>query len=195
MHSHDDSPQPELTGLPYQTDEVSLPALGKAGVVLVVFFFMNLALASLGYYVFVYRETVPVSHTFETTPRQPEANVPILQKDPVAEIRKFRADEYQVEHVYAHWKDGDGKEALRSPLDRALEIVKHNGLPVASHKVNPTAAQPGINSAGVAPTGIAPVGVAPATSSVSSPVLPNASIVNPPVTAPSQNPGSGVPVQ
>ena len=141
MHSHDEKPPyiPE-PGKKYETDEVTYPAIGKAGVALIVFFLMNLVLASGAYYVFVVRETVQPKHIFDATPKAQDANVPVLQKDPIADIHRFRADEYRVEHAYEHWTDGDGKKSLRIPVERALEIVKEKGLPAPKPAVVPAAA-------------------------------------------------------
>jgi hypothetical protein len=129
---HNDAEKPDGTKLPYATDEIEIPMLGKAGVALIVFFVMNLAIAAGAYYIFVVRETPPTQvSVFGSTPKIPDPNVPILQAHPEVEIHKFRADEYDAEHSYAHWKDGDNKESLRIPISRAMEIVKQHGLPKA----------------------------------------------------------------
>src|SRR5580658_5851159 len=129
MHKNDKTPQQTDTGLPYATDEITFPSLGKAAVLLIIFTIFSSVLAGGAYWLFVVHETVPPAHVLEATPTPPDPNVPILQKDPVAEIHKFRADEYDAERSYSHWKDGDGKNSLRIPISRAMEIVKAHGLP------------------------------------------------------------------
>ncbi len=157
MSSHEEKPQPDLTGVRYQTDEVTISTLVKSGIGLFIFFLMNVALASTGYYLFVYRETIPPSHIFTATPRKPEANVPVLQKDPVADIHTFRASEWESEHSYSHWKDAEGRDALRIPLDRAMEIVKQRGLTAAALKPQAAAADISkpVDGPAVAPAGSA----------------------------------------
>ncbi len=152
MHSHDEKPPyiPE-PGKRYETDEVTYSAIRKSGIALIVFFLFNLALASAGYYLFVVRETMHPEHIFDATPKPQDANVPILQKDPIADIHRFRADEYRVEHAYEHYSDGDGKKSLRIPVDRALEIVKEKGLPAAKPAVAPHS-EAQVRPAATAPT-------------------------------------------
>jgi hypothetical protein len=134
MHNDEKQPHGGPAGgkqKPYATDDTNLLQLTKAGVVLTIFFAVNFALASLAYYLFVVKETQqtpPAMHAFDVMPRAVDPNVPILQKDPQAEMHKFRADEYDAEHSYSHWKDGDGKQSLRIPISRAMEIVKEHGL-------------------------------------------------------------------
>lgn len=144
MHNHDEPTDPEQGGLPYANDEITIPALGKAAVILTVFFLMNVVLASAGYYLFVYRETAAPLRSTSAVVKEFDANVPVLQKEPEVDIHKFRADEYEVERSYAHWKDGDGKTSLRIPVSRAMEIIKQHGLPQAVKKVDTAGAQPAI---------------------------------------------------
>ncbi len=146
MLKKDESPNAPYSGMQYEVEDVQPPVLGKAAVSLIVFFLMNLVIAGGTYYMFVMRETLPPKSTAPAVPLVGEPNVPILQKDPVAEIHTFRANEYVVEHSYQHWKDGDNKVSLRIPISRAMQIIKENGLtkPVTStggvntpSKVNP----------------------------------------------------------
>lgn len=137
--------------LPYATDEIAIPMLAKVAVALALFALSNLALAGGAYYLFVTRETErPNPVLTEVTPKAPDPNIPILQKDPIAEIHKFRADEYDREHSYSHWVDGDGKQSLRIPISRAMEIIKSRG---------PSALLPAAGAAGTVNT--APVGSSP----------------------------------
>jgi hypothetical protein len=161
MHSHDEKPPyiPE-PGKRYETDEVTYPVIGKSAAALIGFFIANLALASLGYYLFVYRATVHPKHIFDATPKAQEANVPILQKDPIGDIHRFRAEEYRVEHAYEHWTDGDGKQSLRIPIERALAIVKEKGLPAPKQSAVQPVPAPGQPAAAVPGSGGAP-GAAP----------------------------------
>ncbi len=69
----------------------------------------------------------------------------------MAEIHKFRADEYNAERSYSHWTDGDGKTSLRIPISRAMEIVKATGLQ------KPVKAEPG---ATIRPTSATTRGIA-----------------------------------
>src|SRR5580700_886022 len=144
MHKHGESPEPADSGLPYATDDVDFPVLAKAAVLLLIFTIFSTALAGGAYWLFVVRETVQPAHVLEAVPTPPDPNVPMLQKDPEAEIHKFRADEYDAERSYSHWKDGDGKSSLRIPISRAMEIVKAAGLPKPV-KSEPGAQQPTIS--------------------------------------------------
>jgi hypothetical protein len=162
MHKNDETPQPADTGLPYATDEITFPSLGKVAVLLIIFTIFSSVLAGGAYWLFVVHETVPAAHVLEATPSPPDPNVPILQKDPVAEIHKFRADEYDSERSYSHWKDGDGKNSLRIPISRAMEIVKAHGLPPAKSNgaatTSASGAASGSNTSGAA---IPPAGARP----------------------------------
>jgi len=153
MHKEAEDPHANDTELPYATDDVDFPTLGKAAVLLIIFTIFCSSLASGAYWLFVVHETVPPAHVLEATPTAPDPNIPILQKDPQAEIHKFRADEYDEERSYSHWKDGDGKTSLRIPIARAMEIVKAKGLPRALKQEEVGAAAPGDAALAAKPPG------------------------------------------
>lgn len=92
----------------------------------------------------------------------PEANVPrsrpraALQRDPVGDMVKFRAEEEKVLGEYG-WIDR-GAGVARIPVERALEIVAEKGLPGAP-------AAPAAPAAQAAPAATAEKGAKAATSS------------------------------
>jgi hypothetical protein len=183
---------------PYATDEVEFPVLGKAAVILIVFTIVSSAIAYGAYKVFVVNETAAPAHTLETTPVAPDPNVPMLQQFPLADIHKFRADEYDAERSYSHWKDGDGKSSLRIPIIRAMEIVKSNGLrKPAKSGVSPLPPQAGGVSIGsaalqpnVAPTSPGAAGSTPGTVPGTVPTVGNSTSTVAPAGTPSISPNS-----
>lgn len=90
-----------------------------------------ICLAGVGTTILVFKELTaveeraPGSPFLETQPLPPE---PRLQADPPLDLKKYRATEETQLHSYG-WVDRTNG-VVRIPIERALEIVVQNGLPI-----------------------------------------------------------------
>ena len=125
----------ESKALGYEVGDVSIPILLKWGLGLVVFFLIT-SFITLGIYkvLITWRtEEKPVfaSQPGDMAPAQAmrSAGIPVVQAEPIPDIKDFRATEDARVEGYGTWRDGDGKTANYMPLDRALQILEQRGLP------------------------------------------------------------------
>lgn len=138
MHSEHGQSEPvseESKALGYEVSDVAVPVLLKWGVGLAVFFGITSVIV-LGIYLLLvtYRpEQKPLfaSQPGDIPPAQAmrNAGMPVVQAQPVPEIKDFRATEDARVAGYGTWVDGDGKTASYIPIQRAMEMIKQRGLP------------------------------------------------------------------
>lgn len=140
---HDEKPKfsTELSEkLGYEDSDVSIPILLKWGVGLVILLVGTAAASMVIYFIFVGNgSNQKSSYPLASERRVPPPGVPQLQADPVVDIKKFRADEEAAVNPpggQATWKDGDGKEAIRIPIDAAMEVMIHRGIQVQTPNPN-----------------------------------------------------------
>lgn len=134
---HDEHSAPQSTEhaekLGYEDVDVSLPILMKWGFFLVVFVGVT-SLVVLGLYAWLVPQFLnrSANTVLDVDRRRPAADVPQLQPDPVKDIKIYRSQETAHIKGYGTWKDGDGKDVIYIPIDRAMKIVEAKGLPTES---------------------------------------------------------------
>ncbi len=178
-HSPVSTERSEMLG--YEESDISVPVLLKWGLVLVILLLGSAAVA-LGIYVFLVKPIggdQKAAYPLAQVRRLPPPGTPQLQADPVKDIKAFRSDEETRLTKSGVWKDGDGKQVNRIPVQRAMEIVVAEGLKIqpeaeAGTGVTPPAldrgqVRPEPGSAAPGPTAPAPEAYRGAGSGVESP--------------------------
>ena len=115
----------------HETTDVNVWAVGKFAIGLVVVCVVSIALLFGLLKFFQSREETSVANTVEPTKLFPE---PQLQKTPIPDLKAIRAEEDKLLNGYA-WVD-QPKGVVRIPVDRAIEVLAHRGLPSRSEVPN-----------------------------------------------------------
>ncbi len=121
-------PQEDNPEVSHEYRDINVRVIAGFGVVLVI----AAVIVHLGLYwlLFYYERTAAEQarevSPIEVTPTMPPE--PRLQVSPAADLAAMRADEDEMLHTYG-WIDKE-KKLVRIPIDRAMEIVVEQGLPV-----------------------------------------------------------------
>src|ERR1039457_3582193 len=127
----EETKQPHAPQIRHETTDVNVWAVGKFAIGLVIVCVVSIALLFGLLKFFQSREETSVANTVEPTQMFPQ---PQLQKTPIPDLKAIRAEEDNLLNGYA-WVD-QPKGVVRIPVDRAIAVLAHRGLPSRSEVPN-----------------------------------------------------------